>query len=329
MPSIRTKFSVGLFVIIGMSLVIMAVLWLGMSQYFQEPRYYVAYFDESVQGLSKDSSVKYRGVGIGRVESIGVAPDGYLIQIVLNLDEPLKDKENLVAQIKSVGITGIMFVELERKKEGEESRSPRLSFEPKYPVIDTRPSDIAQLLTDVSAIVENLKQIDSKGISDGILQTLDITRQILVDAEIQKLSSDIRNLIENLQNTMDSDQWRRFQNNLHDASFTAGRVLESADQILIRLDAMIENHDRHLTDIMIRLKNSVDQTAAVLRNGNLLVDETKDRVSSIDQELTQTLRQLDSTGKTINRLIEKLSVQPSLMIFSEPPAPKSIESMSD
>jgi phospholipid/cholesterol/gamma-HCH transport system substrate-binding protein len=328
MPSIRTKFSVGLFVIVGMTVVIVTVLWLGMSQYFREPRYLVAYFDESVQGLNKDSPVKYRGVGVGRVESIGVAPDGYLIQIVLNLDEPLKDKENLVAQIKSVGITGIMFVELERKKE-EESRSPHLSFEPKYPVIDTRPSDIAQLLTDVSAIVENIKQIDIKGISDGIIQTLDVTRQALVEAEIQKLSSDIRNLIEHFQNTMDSDQWRRFQTNLHDASVTAGRVLETADQTLVRLDAMIDNHDQLLTDIMTDLKHSVDQATAVFHNGNLLVDETRDRVSGIDRELIHTIRQLNSAGKTINRLIEKLSVQPSLMIFSEPPTPKPIDTMED
>jgi phospholipid/cholesterol/gamma-HCH transport system substrate-binding protein len=328
MPSIRTKFSVGLFVIVGMTVVIVTVLWLGMSQYFREPRYLVAYFDESVQGLNKDSPVKYRGVGVGRVESIGVAPDGYLIQIVLNLDEPLKDKENLVAQIKSVGITGIMFVELERKKE-EESRSPRLSFEPKYPVIDTRPSDIAQLLTDVSAIVENIKQIDIKGISDGIIQTLDVTRQALVEAEIQKLSSDIRNLIEHFQNTMDSDQWRRFQTNLHDASVTAGRVLETADQTLVRLDALIDNHDQLLTDIMTDLKHSVDQATAVFHNGNLLVDEARDRVSGIDRELIHTIRQLNSAGKTINRLIEQLSVQPSLMIFSEPPAPKPIDTMGD
>ena len=36
MPSVGTKFSVGLFVVIGMAMVIVFVLWLGMSQYFKE-----------------------------------------------------------------------------------------------------------------------------------------------------------------------------------------------------------------------------------------------------------------------------------------------------
>lgn len=329
MPSIKTKFSVGLFVIIGLTMVIVAVLWLGMSQYFKEARHYVAFFDESVQGLSKDSPVKYRGVGIGRVESISVAPDGYLIQIVLNLDAPLKDKENLVAQIKSVGITGIMFVELERKKEGEMIPSPNLDFEPKYPVIGTKPSEIKQLLTDIYEIVDTLKQVRFKAISDQIIETLDAARQTLADAEIKQLSADIRQLIDRLHGAFDPEEWRRFQTNLHEASVNAGHLIKSADQAVGRLDAVVEEQDQRLADIMISLKNTVDQAAFMLRNGNLLVDETRDQVSDIDRELQQTLRQLENTSKNINRLMERLTDQPSLMIFGEPPTPKPIEPMDE
>jgi phospholipid/cholesterol/gamma-HCH transport system substrate-binding protein len=329
MPSVKTKFSVGLFVIIGLTMVIVAVLWLGMSQYFKEARHYVAFFDESVQGLSKDSAVKYRGVGIGRVESISVAPDGDLIQIVLNLDAPLKDKENLVAQIKAVGITGIMFVELERKKEDEVILRPDLDFEPKYPVIDTKPSEIKQLLTDIYEIVDTLKQVRFKAISDQIIDTLDATRQTLADAEIKQLSADIRQLIDRLHGAFDPEEWRRFQTNLHEASVNAGNLIKSADQTVGRLDAVVEEQDQRLTDIMISLKNTVDQAAFMIRNGNLLVDETRYRVSGIDRELQQTLRQLENTSKNINRLMERLTDQPSLMIFGEPPAAKPIEPMDE
>ena len=329
MPSIRTKFSVGLFVIIGMTLVIVSVLWLGMSQYFKESRHYVVFFDESVQGLSKDSAVKYRGVGIGRVENISVAPDGHLIQLVLNVDEPLKEREKLVAQIKAVGITGIMFVELEQKKEGEVIPRPHLSFEPKYPVIDTKPSEIKQLFTDIYEIVDTLKKIEFKTISDRIIETLDVTQQTLADAEIKKLSADTRQLIENLRGAVDPEEWRRFQTNLHDASVNAGQLMKSADQTLSRLDTVVEKQDQRLTDIMVSLKNTVDQAASMLQNGNLLVDETRDQVSGIDRELQQTLRQLGNTSKNINRLMERLSDQPSLMIFGEPPTPKIIEPMAD
>jgi hypothetical protein len=71
----------------------------------------VTYFDESVQGLDKDSPVKYRGVSIGRVENINVAPDAALIQVVLKIESGLESGiDDIVARLKSVGITGIMFV---------------------------------------------------------------------------------------------------------------------------------------------------------------------------------------------------------------------------
>jgi len=112
--NIKTKLMVGIFVIMGFTIATAAIIWLGMSSYFDKGLRYVAYFDESVQGLDKDSPVKYRGVPIGRVESIKVAPDATLIEVVMKIEEGLKPEEHrgdVVAQLKSIGITGIMFVE--------------------------------------------------------------------------------------------------------------------------------------------------------------------------------------------------------------------------
>ena len=141
MATLKTKFSVGLFLIIGMAVAIVAIIWLGMSNYLEKGRFYVAYFDESVQGLDKDSPVKYRGVHIGRVFHIGVAPDDRLIEVVLKIEsdiQPQHEHKNIVAQLKSVGITGLMFIELEHRKPGETDLSPSISFKPPYPVVPTR-----------------------------------------------------------------------------------------------------------------------------------------------------------------------------------------------
>jgi len=86
MASQKTKFAVGLFLMAGISFFILVTIWLGMSHFLQEGQYYVTYFDESVQGLEVDSIVKYRGVPIGRVEGIDVAPDANLIQVTLKIE---------------------------------------------------------------------------------------------------------------------------------------------------------------------------------------------------------------------------------------------------
>jgi len=142
MASIKTKFNVGLFVMLGIIIATVAIMWLGISNYFEKGKLYAAYFDESVQGLNKDSPVKYRGVTIGRVDSIRVAPDATLIEVVMKIETDLKHGSNLVAQLKSVGITGIMFVELDHKRDDEPNYSPEINFPSKYLVIATKPSDI-------------------------------------------------------------------------------------------------------------------------------------------------------------------------------------------
>lgn len=160
MASIKTKFNVGLFVMLGVFIAVIAIMWLGISHYFEKGKLYAAYFDESVQGLNKDSPVKYRGVTIGRVDSIGVAPDATLIEVVMKIETDLKPGNNLVAQLKSVGITGIMFVELDNKKDDEKDYSPEINFPSKYLVIATKPSDIKLYMEGFSKILQEINSLD-------------------------------------------------------------------------------------------------------------------------------------------------------------------------
>jgi len=41
------KFTVGLFVAGGIAFVLLAIIWLGMSRFFEKGQYYVTYFNES------------------------------------------------------------------------------------------------------------------------------------------------------------------------------------------------------------------------------------------------------------------------------------------
>ena len=114
-----SKFMVGLFVSLGIIIIVVAIIWVGATKYFEKGNRYVTYFNESVQGLQKDSIVKYRGVEVGRVEQISVAPDNHLIAVVMKIN--LRDKnlpQTTIAQLKMAGITGMVFVESGSAKSG-------------------------------------------------------------------------------------------------------------------------------------------------------------------------------------------------------------------
>lgn len=325
MASMRTNFSVGLFVITGMALVIAFALWLGMSQYLKKGRYYESFFDESVQGLKEDSAVKYRGVSIGRVEAIQVARDGRLIRILLKLDEPLVDHEEMIAQIKSIGITGIMFLELERMEPGEAQLSPEITFETKYPVIKTRSSEMKQLMTDINEILNRIKQIDVKGISDRMVETLDKANQTFADAEVQKVSKSLQETLARGREILDQEAWLEITANLRGASQELNRLAKAAGEILRRMDTSIAHHDQAITETIAEFNTAARNASAMMDSGNALIGDTQTRMSRADRKLAETLESLRVTAANLNRLIDQIKDQPSALLFSAPPPEKPVE----
>ena len=70
----------GLFVVLGVGTALGAAIWLSASD-FSERKVFVTYFDEPVHGLSVGSPVTFRGVPIGSVTRIAVAPDRRHVEV--------------------------------------------------------------------------------------------------------------------------------------------------------------------------------------------------------------------------------------------------------
>ena len=171
MSARSSKFLIGLFVIIGALMCAAITIWIGAAGVFTKGSLYTTYFDESVQGLQVDSAIKYRGVEIGKVQSIKVAPDYRLIEVVMKIDLAGDLPNQTVAALTSAGITGIVFIELDRIKPGELLNSPKITFKSSYPVIPSRRSGIGRFLADTGIIMQNIKDIDIKGISNQLKNT--------------------------------------------------------------------------------------------------------------------------------------------------------------
>ena len=61
-------------------------------------------------GLYENANVTYRGVTIGRVESVGLTNDGVVADMRLNSDTPVP--ENVTATVKSVSAVGEQYIDL-------------------------------------------------------------------------------------------------------------------------------------------------------------------------------------------------------------------------
>ena len=331
MATLKTKFMVGLFVVAGFSLAVVAVVYLGMSNYFEKGQYYVAYFDESVQGLDKDSPVKYRGVAIGRVNHIGVAPDANLIEVVLKIETDIMLDSSIVAQLKSVGITGIMFVELEKKSEQDVIFGQQIDFPTKYPVIYTKPSDISKLFESVTDVLMEFKKLDTEGISNRIQSTLVKVEQALADAQVDKLVIDIHKTLSAIQAFASQEKWQSILASLDNAAKTiqslssAGtQTLSSVDATLTHIDRAVLDNDKALAGFMTDVSTSIQQLDSLISRADRFLEGTHKDSFRLLLQLKNTLQQYEKAGKHLNRFLEQIADQPSQLIFGSPAEDKDI-----
>lgn len=149
---------VGLFVLALGAAFFGVIFWLysGGAQHRHYDKY-LTYFDESVSGLSLNSTVRYRGVEVGRVTDIELAADqSGRVRVQMKIDRTTPIKDDTLATLKMQGLTGLSFVDLSGgtptakalvKKAGED-----------YPVIKTKFSMLKKLDVSVTNLIENMAQ---------------------------------------------------------------------------------------------------------------------------------------------------------------------------
>lgn len=154
METDKHYFRVGLY-LVGLSLALAFFsVWL-VSSGSEDDVPYRVYFAESVSGLSVGSAVKYRGVNVGKVESITInKKDPRLIRVDLSISEATPVKTDTVATMKLQGITGTVFIELT----GGEPSAQNLEevSKTKIPIIPSQVSSINAIMNQLPLIMDKL-----------------------------------------------------------------------------------------------------------------------------------------------------------------------------
>src|SRR3989339_1483594 len=288
----KTNLIIGLFVILGVVMGVVAIIWVGATSYFQKGTTYVSYFDESVQGLQLNSAVKFRGVDKGLVESIKVAPDNRNIGVVMKINMREELQKTAVAQLKSAGITGIMFVELDLRKPGEKDLSPKIDFPSEYPIIPSRPSEMQRLVAGANEIVEKFNQIDAKGISDQLISTTKALEELIQSKQITSILARVDAAAGNLD-----------------------RLTARADKILgeAGLDKTMAETREAVKGAQVMLATLNDQVLG------MQLPATMAKTRELTRELQATSHNLRQSSETLEMLLQRVYERPSDLLFGKPP----------
>jgi phospholipid/cholesterol/gamma-HCH transport system substrate-binding protein len=274
----------GLFVVTALAGVVGVTFWLGSHLVERESFEAISYFDESVQGLEVGSPVKWRGVTVGTVRDITVAPDARHVQVTsdifvdalrrLGLERPKRGQAfidpNLRVQLASAGITGIRFLQTDFF-DPVRHPPPRLPFEPPWNYVPSTPSTLKSVEDSVVEILNRLPAVVAQ--ADEALGALRTT-----------LAS-----VDGLAATLQAD----------DGAFNA---------LLVQLRTTAARLERALKEA------ELGSTTASLRSTSSQVGEAAVGVSDAREELAASLVALREALESVRALTDSLERDPSALL---------------
>src|ERR1700744_6044203 len=106
-----TRVQLAIFAVVTViTVVIMAIFYLRLPATLGIGTYRVSADFVAGGGLYKNANVTYRGVAVGRVDSVGLNPNGVTAEMRLNSGPPIPS--NVTATVKSVSAIGEQYIDL-------------------------------------------------------------------------------------------------------------------------------------------------------------------------------------------------------------------------
>ena len=157
-------FTVGVFVSLTLLALVGFTIWLAGVHDFARYNRYTIYFTDSVSGLDEEATVKYKGVDVGKIETMRLSPDrSDLIKVDVKVKEDTPVRAGTVATIELQGITGQNFIDLATAP-ADKNPPERVEGE-KYPVLNGTGSKFAKIFDQVPQVTNQVRTTLS-GIDD-------------------------------------------------------------------------------------------------------------------------------------------------------------------
>ncbi len=313
-----SPFLIGSFVLGGLLLVVVALLSFRSLNLFSKPARFVAYFDESVQGLDVGSPVKLRGVRVGRVVSIQVHYDANARQskvaVIAELDKStvtdgegesinLTDRtalqgliqKGMRAKIDLVGITGLQYVELDFF-DPQEFPATHRDDESKYPLVPTSRSGMSELVANLSKIAGNLNKVDFAALSRELQSLLATVKHQISEVDMKQLVAKVTTAAASIEALAGSSDAKAAFANLN-------KTAADLQGFVAKLDAQV----KPVRADLVRTLHSFHDAAESVHK--LLGPQ-----SGFREEAVRTLQQVTGTAESLQRLADFLERNPSALI---------------
>lgn len=273
---------VGAVILAGLAVAVVGTLWLSGSGFGRE-EFPMDILTRDIGQLSQGNSVKYRGVRIGRTESMEVAGGGDAVRVRITLNREVPLPQDLVALIAPESLFGEWQVELvSRERLGRFDYyevSPAQRSESEIPVVGGYAiPDISRLTATANEISENLAVLSSRVEEAFTEETADDLKQAI--ANLRDISVDIRNFV--------SEQSGAVSTVTQDIATAAEEVSQAATAgraVLERIDDVMQRNA--IDSIFVDVAVAADNLARISTDVSASTDDLERAMASADSAFSR------------------------------------------
>ncbi len=325
------KSLIGVFIAGAIALMIIAIVSYSSISFTQQNVLCMIYTRDSINGLSVNSEVKFKGVKIGVVREIRIQaldstqPDKYTMPIVLELDKNYVDQfipvhagtsmsrkdygefaiqHGLRARVQTSNIlTGMLYVELDFFP-----GTPcvmRGNGKNEYFEIPTLPSSTVQLFNSVSTILEGFAEIDYKTISMQISDAIEKIDSALAQIEVKKINDNVVSATDSLNKILQDPE-------LDKAFANVANIAQHLDSLTGKIDANAEPVATELQAVSQDFRKTLEELNDTLAAVRVMLEP---RNGVLNRDLSDALEQINAAARSIRDLSNFLRRNPNALLI--------------
>ncbi|MBP6058725.1 MAG: MCE family protein [Nitrosomonas sp.] len=272
----------GLFVIFLSITVALVAMWFSGNNIQRNT--YLVVTKESVSGLNPQSAVHYRGVNIGKVESIEFDPDNlHQILIHISIDANVALSKTIYAQLGYQGVTGLAYIQLNDDGVANEPLPIDAQIPMRRSLLDEVTGSGQDLLTNVNQLVLKMHQL------------LDDDNQVQVAKILQNIEKATRSfdgITGHLQPVLKS---------FTELTIESGTLVKRLDQLLGEINLAVAKANQK-EGIFDSLSQSAQELATTI------------------PELHKVTNSIARNSNNLDRVLHQLEENPQSLIFGRSPS---------
>lgn len=312
-----SPFKIGLFALICLALIAGTAIWLKATFWFENTKIYATYFNISVKGLEKDAPVGYKGVPVGRIYKVRIAPDGRLVEVLLKLRADFRVDNTICARLHEQGLTGLSYLEIDSAPEEIEQFTPKITFPTKYPYIRSYPPELNLAEVRLHNLYVKLMSVDVEGLTNSWKKTSGLFNNLLVQlGAASPGGGDLKATITSLKNASQHSEalfarlfkaasQERVDKGMQDLTAALASTREVTDRLKQQLAAVPPG----------TLKRLSDQFGETLQSGGTVFSNLGTKINESANLLERDLQQLGALIAQLNSLVQIVKEQPNRLIF--------------